>query len=473
MKHALRRLVSSPVFSVTALVTLGVAIGANALIFSVVNGVLLKPLPFASPDQLVGVWHFAPGIMTGDLNQSPATYLTYREAEVFQDIGMWRDEARLGHRPRRAGARGHAPRHRRHAAAARRQPGARTDLHAGGRCARQPADGDPEPRLLAARVRRRPNAIGQSLVIDGTPTQVIGVLPAGFRFLRVRTRRWSLPFRLNRAELFVGNFSYQALARLKPGTTMQQASADIARLIPGIPDHFPMPPGFSRQMYDEVRLAPEPPAAGAATSSATSARILWVLLGAVGIVLLVACANIANLFLVRAEGRQQELAIRIRARRQPSAGDRRAAGRSVHAQLRPRARSAWRSPTAASGCSSRSTPPQLPRLDEIALDPIVVLFALGGCRSARRCSSASSRSRSTPTLKWHDAQGGRPRIERRPRAASRAARAGRGAGGAGAGAAGRLRADDSHLPRHAQRAARLHGAGTRSSRCASPFPRRS
>ena len=110
MKHALRRLVSSPVFSITALVTLGVAIGANALIFSVVNGVLLKPLPYGAPDQLVGVWHFAPGIMTGDLNLSPATYLTYREAGVFQDIGMWRDERRLDHRPWRAGAGGHAAR---------------------------------------------------------------------------------------------------------------------------------------------------------------------------------------------------------------------------------------------------------------------------------------------------------------------------------------------------------------------------
>src|SRR5690606_22029936 len=93
VRHAFRRLVASPAFSLTALVTLGVAIGANALIFSVVNGVLLKPLPFADPDRLVGVWHLAPGILDGDLNQSPATYLTYRDAGVFQDIGMWDNAA--------------------------------------------------------------------------------------------------------------------------------------------------------------------------------------------------------------------------------------------------------------------------------------------------------------------------------------------------------------------------------------------
>ena len=89
MKYALRRLVTTPIFTATALLTLGLALGANGLIFSVVNGVLLKPLPFADPERLVGVWHVAPGLMSGDLNMSPATYFAYREDGVFQDIGMW------------------------------------------------------------------------------------------------------------------------------------------------------------------------------------------------------------------------------------------------------------------------------------------------------------------------------------------------------------------------------------------------
>src|SRR5262245_15153895 len=90
MRHALRRLLKTPAFTVTAIVTLAAAIGANALIFSVVNGVLLKPLPFADPSRLVGVWHVAPGIMAGPLNQSAATYLMYREdGKVFEDIGLW------------------------------------------------------------------------------------------------------------------------------------------------------------------------------------------------------------------------------------------------------------------------------------------------------------------------------------------------------------------------------------------------
>src|SRR5687767_13522310 len=92
MRHAFRRLVSTPAFSLAAAITLAAAIGANALIFSVVNGVLLKPLPFAEPERLVGVWHVAPGIAPGPMNQAPSTYFMYREeGRVFQDIGLWDD----------------------------------------------------------------------------------------------------------------------------------------------------------------------------------------------------------------------------------------------------------------------------------------------------------------------------------------------------------------------------------------------
>ena len=374
MKHALRRLVSSSVFSITALVTLGVAIGANALIFSVVNGVLLKPLPYGAPNQLVGVWHFAPGIMTGDLNVSPATYLTYREAGVFQDVGMWRDEGAS------ITGRGEPERVNTLRVTDGTLPllGVRPAL---GRVFTPEDDthGSPSTAVLSHEYWQRvfgsdPHAIGQSLVIDGTPTQVIGVLPAGFRFLR-ENPALIVPFRLNRAEVFVGNFSYYALARLKPGTTVAQASADIARLIPGIPDRFPMPPGFSRQMYDEVRLAPNlHPLARDVVGDIGS--ILWVLLGAVGIVLLVACANIANLFLVRAEGRQQELAIRS------------ALGASRGQVIGELLVEAFTLSTGAGLLGLALTyggirllvalnPSQLPRLDEIAVDPVVLLFVVG------------------------------------------------------------------------------------------------
>lgn len=89
MKLALRRLFKSPAFALTAIITVGAAIGANALIFSVVNGIILKPLPFPAPASLVGVWHVAPGVMPGPLQQSAATYFMYRDAaQVFEDIGL-------------------------------------------------------------------------------------------------------------------------------------------------------------------------------------------------------------------------------------------------------------------------------------------------------------------------------------------------------------------------------------------------
>ncbi len=103
MRHAIRRLISTPAFSLTAALTLAAAIGANALIFSVVNGVLLKPLPLADPERLVGVWHVAPGIAPGPMNQAPSTYFTYREhSEVFQDVGLWDDVVGHDYRSRRA-----------------------------------------------------------------------------------------------------------------------------------------------------------------------------------------------------------------------------------------------------------------------------------------------------------------------------------------------------------------------------------
>lgn len=373
MKHALRRLLASPVFSLTALLTLGVAIGANALIFSVVNGVLLKPLPFASPDQLVAVWHFAPGVMAGDLNMSPAAYLTYRDERVFQDMGMWRDEA--------ASVTGHGEPERvdtlRVTEGTLPLLGIRPAL---GRIftPEDDAPGSAPSVVLSHAYWQRvfggsPGALGQSLVIDGTPTQVIGVLPESFRFLRERPAL-VLPFRLNRAEVFVGNFSYYGLARLKPGTTMAQASADIARLIPTLPDRFALPPGFSREMLDKVGLAPNlRPLARDVVGDI--GRILWVLLGAVAIVLLVACANIANLFLVRAEGRQQELAIRsaLGASRGQVIGE-----LLAEAFMLSTAAGLLGLALAAGGIRVlvALNPSQLPRLDEIALDPIVMAFVL-------------------------------------------------------------------------------------------------
>ncbi len=116
--------------------------------------------------------------------------------------------------------------------------------------------------------------------------------------------------KIDRATIHAAGFNYQGVARLKPGVTIEQANADVARLLPSLTERFPLPPGFTQKMFDDARFGSlvRPLDVDVVGDIGT---MLWILLGTVGLVLLVACANVANLFLVRAEARQQELAIRL------------------------------------------------------------------------------------------------------------------------------------------------------------------
>ncbi len=373
MRLALRRLLKTPAFLLTALITIGAAIGANALIFSVVNGVVLKPLPFADPGRLVGVWHVAPGLMAGAVNQGPTTYFTYRDNKVFDDIGMWDNFSVT------ITGRGEPERVDGLLVTDGTLPivGIRPAL---GRTF-TPADDSPgsaETVLVSHEYWQRAlggtaSAIGQSIVIDGRPREVIGVMPEGFRFLRYNPAV-IVPLRFNRSQVFIGNFSFQALARLKPGSTIDEANANIARLIPGIADNWPLPPGFSRQMFDDVKLGPlvRPLIEDVVGDIG---NILWILLGTVGIVLLVACANVANLFLVRAEGRQQELAIRtaLGAKRSQVIGELMSEAFTISL-----AGGLLGLGLAYAGIQLllALSPAQLPRLDDITIDPMVLGFTL-------------------------------------------------------------------------------------------------
>jgi len=303
-----RRLARMPFFTSVAVLTLGLGIGANTAIFSVIRGVLLKPLPFDEPDRLVGVWHSAPGIGLPLLNQAPSFYLTYREeSHVFEESGMWTSDA--------VAVTGTGEPE--HVSALDVTDGVLAALRVQPVVGRRFNAEDDSPKspmrvMLAHRYWQRKfngdaSAIGRLLTIDGKPYEIIGVLPKDFRFLD-RNPDLFLPMRLNRAELFVGQFSYQGIARLKPGVTIAQANADVARMIPLVAQHFPMPPGFTKQMFDEARIGPNLRPLSQDVIGDVG-RALWVIFGTVAIVLLIACANVANLFLVRAEGRQQELAI--------------------------------------------------------------------------------------------------------------------------------------------------------------------
>jgi predicted permease len=374
VKHSFRRLLKSPAFALTAIITVGAAIGANALIFSVVNGVILKPLPYADPKALVGVWLVAPGVMPGPLQQSAATYFMLRDsAESFLDIGLWSNGSAtitgrgepeqietlnvtdgtlpvLGIRP--ALGRGFTR---------------EDDLPTG-----------PNVVLISHSYWQRafagnPAAVGQSLTLNGTAREVVGVLPEEFRFLRANPLV-VIPMKLDRTTINAAGFNYQGLARLKPGVTLAQANADVERLLPSLTQRFPLPQGFTQKMFDEARF-------GALVRPldvdvvGDIGRMLWILLGTVGLVLLVACANIANLFLVRAEARQQELAIRLAL----GAAARRIAWEVMAESLVVALVGGVLGTALAYGGIQLLLylePAQLPRLQEIALDPTVLSFTL-------------------------------------------------------------------------------------------------
>jgi predicted permease len=308
-RHVLRRLLRTPGFTAITVLTLALGTGANTAVFSVIEGVLLKPLPYPQPDALVGLWHAAPGIHLDEVNMAPFLYFTYREQNrSFQDVGLWDSDS--------------------NSVTGRGQPEQTPSLDvtdgtlpmlgvrpAVGRLfsAKDCDTASPETVILTwgywqSHFGGEASALGQRMTIGGKPHEIIGVLPQSFRFLDFKPQ-FVLPFRFDRAHVTLGQFSFNGLARLKPGVSMAQANADVGRLIPIAIAGYPAPPGYSAKMFDEVRLRPMlRPLLRDVTGNAGDT--LWVLMGTIGIVLLIACANVANLLLVRAGGRQQELAVR-------------------------------------------------------------------------------------------------------------------------------------------------------------------
>ncbi|HTS11242.1 MAG TPA: ABC transporter permease [Candidatus Limnocylindrales bacterium] len=310
LKQVLRRLGRAPVFTAITLITLAVGIGANTAIFSVLESVLLKPLPYPHPNELVGVWLSAPGINLPDLNLSPSDYFIFREqSRAFEGVGIYNGSS--------VTVTGVA------------EPEQVRVLHVTdtvlptlgvppmlGRWFNHADDtpGSPDTVMLTYGYWRRkfgsdPSVIGRNMTIDGTSHQIIGVMPQKFHFLDWEEPPLILPFRFDRNKVHLGNFSYEGLARLKSGMTLEQANSDVARMIPIVFSSFPAPPGFSLDLFKHANIAPNVRPLKRDVVGDVG-KLLWVLMGSIGMVLLIACANVANLLLVRAEGRQQELAIR-------------------------------------------------------------------------------------------------------------------------------------------------------------------
>lgn len=372
-RHVLRRLARAPMFTAITALTLALGIGANSAIFSVINGILLQPLPYPHPDELIELSHTAPGVNFPDAGSAPFLNFTYREqGRSFQDVGLFswntRSVTELAE-PEEAQCLN---------VTAEVLPilGVQPAL---GRWFSEKDDtpGSPQTTVLMqgwwqARFGGGRSVIGRRIMIDGIPREVIGVMPARFRFLD-RNPAFLLPLQFDRGKAFLGQFDYKGIARLKPGVTIEQASADIARMIPIALRQFPPSPGLTLKVFEDVRLGPKLQYLKQ-NLIGDIAKTLWVLMGTIGI-LLIACANVANLLLVRAEGRQQELAIRAAL----GAGwlhiARELLMESVAIGLLGGALGLGLAYGAVRVLVAMA-PAHLPRLNEISIDPAVILFTL-------------------------------------------------------------------------------------------------
>jgi predicted permease len=309
LRQTLRRLFRAPGFTLTTVLTLAIGIGATIAIFSVVNGVLLKPLPFPNSDRLIALKHQAPGAGTGELAASPAFYLTYKEHNTtFESLALWAENT-VG--VTGAGDPEEVPRlmgtYDLLATLGVQPILGRTFTEAEGQRGAAPtvvlSYGYWQRRFGGAE-----SVLGQALVMGGGPREVIGVLPPDFRFTQQRVDVVT-PDLLVGGFLFVPSTGERGVARLKQGVTLEQASADVARMIPIYLDSFPVVPGLTREAVDAMQISPNLRTLKDDIVGDLD-DVLWVLMGTIGLLLLIACANVANLQLVRTEIRGQELAIR-------------------------------------------------------------------------------------------------------------------------------------------------------------------
>ena len=295
----------APGFTALCVLTLAVAIGADTAVFSIVDAVLLRPLPYPRAERLVGLWQTLPGLGLKQVGLSDATYLLYRgHRRALAEMAIYRRglvNLTGGDIPERVPSAqatgtlfavlGVAPALGRAFVPAEERPGA------------------PPVAVLSDALWRRklggdPRVLGRTVRIDGVSTQVIGVMPAGFAFPRLDTALW-LPLVIDPAKLSTGTLSYDGVGRLAPGATPRMATAELNALarrldrwLPGGDSKIMVASGFAalaRPLRDDV--------------VGEVGKALWVLFGAVGCILVIACANVANLLIVRGEGRQKEMAI--------------------------------------------------------------------------------------------------------------------------------------------------------------------
>jgi putative ABC transport system permease protein len=314
VRYGLRGLRKNLGFTVVALLTIAIGIGANAAVFSVVDAVMLRPLRYPNSQQLVALRQAAPGAaglasFADGLRLSPSMYFTYSEQNrSFQAMGVWT--------PGSANVTGVGDPEQVKAIAI--TDGLLEALNVAPAAGRWLSHEDqvpngPERVMLNYGYWQRKfggdrTVVGRNILVDSRPKEIVGVMPRGFRILDADFDVLQ-PLQFDHGKVTLAGFGYQGIARLKPGVTIAQANADMTRMLPIWMDTFTNGPGSNPHIYESWKITPGIRALKDEVIGNVS-DVLWVVMGTIALVLLIACANVTNLFLVRGESRQQEMAVR-------------------------------------------------------------------------------------------------------------------------------------------------------------------
>ena len=395
LRHAMRGLLRTPVFTVVTILTLALGIGANTAIFSIVNGVILRPLGYERPGQLMFLTSQFPAMGFDEFWVSPPEFFEFREInQSFAEVGAFTtSEVNLtaGDRPLRVRSAGVTDDLMRvlgvQPAQGRLFAKGETDVTGQPGPPGTPPPAPPAVAILSHELWQtalggRP-MIGETVEVNGVRREVIGIMPPGADVMDNRTEIW-LPVGLNPANRQNrGNHFLYLIGRLKDGVTQQQAQAELAGLLQNWGDRV----GAKNHVFRSLGPGETPATAQGGGHILQmqpvqqkivggASRAIWVLQAAVGFVLLIACANLANLLLARAETRHREFAVRTalgagrgRLLRQfMTEGVLLSLGGGVLGLV-----------FAQAGVQAllRLYPTSLPRSSEVAVDPMVLLFTLG------------------------------------------------------------------------------------------------
>jgi len=314
VRYGLRALRHNPMFTAVALLTIAIGIGANTAVFSVVNSVLLKPLNYPNAEQLVSLHQIAPGApgladFESGLHLSPSMYFTYAEHNrTFQSLGVWDTGT--------ASVTGLAEPEQ--VRTVEVSDGVLQALDVAPAVGRWLSEADQVPRgpqrvmvsygYWQRRFGGDRTVVGRNITVDARPREIVGVTQKGFRLVDTDFDV-IVPLAFERRNLILAGFGFEGLARLKPGATIAEANADLTRMLPIWMDSWTNGPGTNPHFYETWKITPMiRPLKREVVGNVSD--VLWVVMGTIGLVMLVACANVTNLLLVRIESRQQELAVR-------------------------------------------------------------------------------------------------------------------------------------------------------------------